>query len=381
LGYDGEFFLPLGRGIKTENGKTQIKLERLPRPTVSSRSLQGSIRIFMEKVVNEKLGRPFEYPILAVAEVTEDGTVIYEKEREKVKELVAQAQRIVLYIHGIIGDTESMVPSIQQAKVEVDGQQRPIREFYDLVLTFDYENIQTTIEENARLLGKRLSEVGLGANHGKELHIVAHSMGGLVSRWFIEKEGGDRVVQHLVMLGTPNGGSPWPTVQNWVFAALGIGLNQLSSIVWPTKVVALLLGFLEANDYSLDQMQPNSPYLKAIAENPDPNVFYTIIAGDRSLIPAAMQVESELQSSLLQRLMQKLFGKAVDKVVDFAFFKQPNDIAVSLTSIKNVSHNRIPPPKILVPDTGCDHLTYFTSKAGLKALALALSSNSLVSNR
>jgi pimeloyl-ACP methyl ester carboxylesterase len=331
--------------------------------------------------VNEKLGRPFEYPILAVAEVTDDGTVIYEKDREKVKELVAQSQRIVLYIHGIIGDTESMVPSIQQAKVEIDGQQQPLSELFDLVLTFDYENIQTTIEENARLLGKRLAEVGLGANHGKQLHIVAHSMGGLVSRWFIEKEGGDRVVQHLVMLGTPNGGSPWPTVQNWIFMALGIGLNQLSSIVWPTKVVALLLAFLEANDYSLEQMQPNSPYLKAIAENPDPHVFYTIIAGDRSLIPAAMQVESELQSSLLQRLMQKLFGKAVDKVVDLAFFKQPNDIAVSLTSIKNVSHNRIPPPKILVPDTACDHLTYFTSQAGLEALALAVSSNLLVSNR
>ncbi|NEQ26955.1 MAG: peptidase C14 caspase catalytic subunit p20, partial [Microcoleus sp. SIO2G3] len=371
LGYDSEFFLPLGRGIKKENGKTEMKLERLPKPTVSSRSLQGSIRIFMEKVVTERLGCPFEYPILAVAEVGDDGTVIYEKDREKVKELVAQAQRIVLYIHGIIGDTESIVPSVQQAKVEGDRQQRPIRELYDLVLTFDYENIQTTIEENARLLGKQLAEVGLGANSGKQLHIVAHSMGGLVSRWFIEKEGGDRVVQHLVMLGTPNGGSPWPTVQDWVFMALSIGLNQLSSIVWPTNVVALLLGFLEANNRSLEQMQPNSPCLKAMSENPDPYVSYTIIAGDRSLVPAAIQAEA-LQSSPLQRLMQKLFDKAVDKVVDLAFFKQPNDIAVSLASIKNVSDNRVPPPKILVPDTACDHLTYFTSKAGLKALANAL---------
>ncbi|MBE9225072.1 caspase family protein [Phormidium sp. LEGE 05292] len=381
LGYDGEFFLPLGRGLKTENGKTEIKLERLPRPTVSSRSLQGSIRIFLEKVVKETLGGSFEYPILASAKVRDDGTVIYEKDPEKVKELVARSQRIVLYIHGIIGDTESMVPSIRQARIEVDGQQHSIEELYDVVLTFDYENIKTTIEENARLLGKRLAEVGLGANHGKELHVVAHSMGGLVSRWFIEQEGGNRVVQHLVMLGTPNGGSPWPTVQDWIFMALGIGLNQLSFTVWPTKVVALLLGFLEANDYSLEQMQPNSPFLRAIAENPDPQVFYTIIAGDRSILPAAMQVESQLQSSPLQRLMQKLFNKAVDKVVDLAFFQQPNDIAVSLKSIKKVSDNRIPPPKILVPDTACDHLTYFTSKAGLEALALALSSNSPASNR
>jgi pimeloyl-ACP methyl ester carboxylesterase len=375
LGYDGEFFLPLGRGIKANNGKTEIKLERLPKPTVSSRSLQGSIRIFMEKVVHEKLGRSFEYPILAVAEVTAEGKVIYKKELEKVKELIAQAQKIVLYIHGITGDTESLVPSIQQAKVEVNGQQQPLREVFDLVLAFDYENIQTTIEENARLLGKRLAEVGLGANHGKELHIVAHSMGGLVSRWFIEKEGGDRVVQHLVMIGTPNAGSPWSTIQDWVFTALGIGLNQLSSIVWPTKVVAFLLGFLELNDHSLGQMQPNSPLLKAMSENPDPHVCYTIIAGDRSLIPAATEVDPKLQSSPLQRLMQKLFGKAVDKVVDLAFFQQPNDIAVSLRSIKNVSDNRVPPLKILVPDTACDHLTYFTSQAGLEALANAISLN------
>jgi len=70
-----------------------------------------------------------------------------------------------------------MVGSVQQAKVEVNGQIRPLGELYDLVLTFDYENLHTTIEENARSLKLRLESVGLGANHGKKLHIVAHSMG------------------------------------------------------------------------------------------------------------------------------------------------------------------------------------------------------------
>ena len=373
IGYDGEFFLPLGRGVKTANGKTEIRLERLPKPTVSSRSLQGSIRIFFQKVLSQKLGAPFEYPILATAEVKEDETVIYEKSQEVIKVQVAQAQKIVLYIHGIIGDTQSMVPSIQQAKVEVDGQLRPLRELYDLVLTFDYENLQTTIEENARLLGQRLAAVGLGPNHGKELHIVAHSMGGLVSRWFIEREGGNQVVQHLVMLGTPNAGSPWPTVQDWAFATLSFGLNQLSAIVWPVKVIPALLDYIEANDNSLEQMQPDSPLLKAMAENPDPHVPYTIIAGDRSLIPGAIETQPELQTSPVQRLMQRLFGKAVDKVVDLAFFHQPNDIAVILASIKSVSANRLPQPLILLPDATCDHLTYFTNHAGLNALAIALS--------
>jgi pimeloyl-ACP methyl ester carboxylesterase len=375
IAFDGEFFLPLGQGVTTEQGKTEIILERLPKPLVSSRSLQGSIRIFFQKVVSQKLGGPYEYPILSAAEVRDDETVVYEKNQEKVKAQVAQAQKIVLYIHGIIGDTQSMVPSIRRATVEVDGQERRLSEIYDLVLGFDYENIQTTIEENGRLLRQRLEAVGLGLNHGKELHIVAHSMGGLVSRWFIEREGGNQIVQHLVMLGTPNGGSPWPAVQDWVFAALGIGLNQLSAIVWPTKVVADLLQFLESNDYSLEQMQPNSPFLKAIAQNPDPHVPYTIVAGDRSIVPAAMEVQPGKNSSSLKRLLERLFGKAVDKVVNLTFFEQPNDIAVTLASIKSVSSTRSPQPKILLPDATCDHLTYFTTKAGLDALANALHSS------
>ena len=168
IAYDGEFFLPLGRGYSTSDGQIEIELERLPEPvSEGSRSLGGSIRIFFQKVLSQKLALEFPYPILAVADVASDETVRYEGELEKVRSRIAKASRIVLYIHGIIGDTQSMVPSVQRAKIEVDGQQKPLAELYDLVLGFDYENINTSIEENARLLKKRLEAVGLGANHGK----------------------------------------------------------------------------------------------------------------------------------------------------------------------------------------------------------------------
>ena len=39
-------------------------------------------------------------------------------------------------------------------------------------------------------------------------------MGGLVARWFIEQEGGNRVVDHLVMCGTPNVGSPFGKIDS-----------------------------------------------------------------------------------------------------------------------------------------------------------------------
>jgi hypothetical protein len=37
------------------------------------------------------------------------------------------------------------------------------------------------------------------------------------------------MIQHLMMLGTPNGGSPWPNVQKWATIAISIGLNSLSA--------------------------------------------------------------------------------------------------------------------------------------------------------
>ncbi len=371
VSYDGEFFLPLGRGVNQED-KIKIELERLPQPTTSSRSLSGSIKIYFKKLRHQKLGHRYEYPILAAAEVKQLDNkfqVTYEKDLEVVKQKVALAQNIILYIHGIIGDTESLVTSIQRAKVEINGQQRPLREAYDLALTFDYENLHTTIEENAQLLKQRLEAVGLGANHGKELQIVAHSMGGLVSRWFIEREGGNKIVQHLIMLGTPNAGSPWSTVQDMSFALLGMGLNQIPGLILPAKIVADLaaksLELVENIDNALDQMQPDSEFVKAIALNPDPQIPYTIIAGDRSAF-------IQPQSNRLRRLMAKLFTPAINKVIDgLVFGGEPNDIAVSLASIQSVNSDRYPQPKIL-PNVACDHTTYFTTEAGLKALADAL---------
>jgi pimeloyl-ACP methyl ester carboxylesterase len=379
LAYDGEFYLPLGRAVKTLDGNTEIHLERLPSPPNSSRGLFSSVNIVFRKLATESLGATFdEYPILAIADVGEDGKLIANPEnrnQENVRAKVSQSKKILLYIHGIIGDTESLVDSVKTAKIG----EKSINDLYDLVLTFDYENLNTTIEKNAHNLRQSLAAVGLEANHGKELHIIAHSMGGLISRWFIEREGGNEIVQHLIMLGTPNAGSPWPKVQDLAFALLGIGLNQLSTVAPPAIVIAKLVEFLEANDNSLEQMQPNCEFMQEIAKNPDPHVPYTIIAGDRSLSYTASQTDIEKQTTVLRDLMQKLFPQAVkntfnntvNSTLNMVFFDQPNDIAVTLDSIKSVDSNRSPQPKIL-PDVACDHLSYFTHPAGLEALAKAL---------
>lgn len=42
---------------------------------------------------------------------------------------------------------------------------------------------------------------------GEEVNVIAHSMGGLDSRWYIEQEGGDAYVDRLVTLSTPHQGT------------------------------------------------------------------------------------------------------------------------------------------------------------------------------
>ncbi|MEQ9000660.1 MAG: caspase family protein [Coleofasciculus sp. B1-GNL1-01] len=370
IGYDGEFFMPLGLGKTTQNGKTEIELERLPEPvSQGKRDLKGAIRICFQKVVREQLGLEFQYPLLAIAEVGDDQKVTDETDVAEVKKRVAQSERIVLYIHGIIGDTKSLVSSLQQT-LKVEDNNRSIRELYDLVLTFDYENLNTPIEENARLLKKQLEAVGLGANHGKVLHIVAHSMGGLVSRWFIEQEGGNKVVQHLIMLGTPNAGSPWATVKEWATMVMAVGINSLSQTPLPVKALGSLSeAMMNTVEVALDQMQPNSQFIQALATSNDPGIPYSIIAGNTSISPAALQEDGE-KATLLKRLMKKLF----DKAVALPFLGEPNDIAVTVHSIKSLPDGWSVSP--FIQEVACDHLTYFNHPEGLKALLTTLTQES-----
>jgi pimeloyl-ACP methyl ester carboxylesterase len=373
LGFDGEFFLPLGLARRGD-GVTEIRLDRLPAPVIGTRSLTGSIRILFQKIVTERVGKymgwQYAYPILAAAYVAADGKLTYWPRPADVRARVAAADRILLYVHGIIGDTRGMAGSARISDGTLQPPPPSLLDRYDLMLTFDYENINTPIEVTARALKQRLQDVGLGAGHGKTLHIVAHSMGGLVSRWFVEREGGSKVVQKLVLLGTPNAGSPWPTVQAWATTALGLALNSLPVVGWPGSVLSGLLGAIEAADVTLDQMTPGSDFFATLDASDDPGIPYVVLAGNTSIIPAAVP-QPGADDGVLARLLSRLApSRLLHSATALAFFGQPNDIAVSVNSICNIAADRSPPPQI--QQIGCDHITYFSTVAGLEALAAAL---------
>lgn len=353
--WDGEFYIPLGYARRSGAG-TEIVLERLCTPVATQRSLVGSIRILFRKLVGKALGLPPAYPLLRMTSVADEGTVTYEKDSAVIKQAVGQANSVLLYVHGIIGDTEGMARSSR-----LSGAAAPIGPRYDVVLTFDYENLDTPIEENAASLRSMLADIGLNSGHGKRFDIVAHSMGGLVSRHMIELDGGADV-DRLVILGTPNGGSPWPTVQHWATMAVALAANSLTAVAWPVTALAAVLGVAEKVDTALDQMQQGSPFLNKLASAPDPLMPYHVIVGDRSLLDVD-QANGKL-ARLLQRISPHRIG---DVFVDVVFFQQPNDLAVSVTSAQAIPAHRNPAPDVHV--LASDHVSYFDAEASLTRLA------------
>jgi len=368
LGFDGEFFLPLGRVVQRSADSIELAIDRLPPPLVDSRSLGGAIKIFFQKMVGKVIGIDSGYPLLAVAELAPEGTVKAITDPGEIARRVAGAKKIALFVHGIIAETSTMVPALQVAKLP-DG--KPLSGLYDLILTYDYENLGTTIEENGRLLGERLKAAGLGSGHDKALDVVAHSMGGLVSRWFIEQAGGEKVVRRLIMLGTPNAGSPWPSAVDWGITALSLGLNNLTAFPWSTSVVSQLTGLIENPTTALNEMVAGSKVLQTLAASRDPAVPYIMLAGNTSIIPAALAPADQAKPGLFSRLIAKVTSPSfLHEVADPFFRMQENDVAVSVASMRGIASGRNPAYDVRV--VPCDHLSYFRDAEGLKALAKVL---------
>lgn len=368
LAHDGNFWLPVGYAMPQENGKTEIEVQHLVTQEnqvtqEGEREISEAISLCFLKVALQRKQTAW----LRKAIPNSDGTVSFtpKGDLESVKQAVSQAEHIVLFIHGILGDTESMVPSVLTAKLLNSNSQQELGK-YDLILAFDYESLNTKIQETANRLKQQLQQVGLAEGHKKTLHIIAHSMGGLVSRSFIEQQGGNNVVNHLMMLGTPNGGSEWSSVYQLATLLLSVGLSFIPNSFAAGALVSLLPSkTIGTMSNTLKQMNvQQSDLLPELRRSQDPRCPYTIIAGDT-------QSNQELKAkanSLLKALEQKVW-----KGLEFPFKGQRNDIAVTVESIftRKVFEGRRPAVKFIDP-VGCNHLVYFQDRRGLEALTEAV---------
>jgi pimeloyl-ACP methyl ester carboxylesterase len=343
--FDGQHVGVAGAPYKDDSGHTRVAIDHVPHLPSYRRGLGGSLKLYFFKT---RLRRA-DVNQLRWVEYAADGTFTYHQ--SGIAERVAASRNILVLVHGIIGDTEAMVKGVQACGVD---------RHFDLVMAYDYENLNTSIAETARLLKAHLVEAGLGADDDKRLTLLVHSLGGLVSRWFVEREGGNLLVDHLVMCGTPNRGSPFGKVDDArrILSVLTtLALNYIPAIVPFSAAALLLLNRTRRLTSTLEQMHPLSELIATLTKSDDPGVRYTVLAGD---VDAYREPADPFFARMLATAGQSFVMAAL-------FERQAHDIAVGVESIFGLDDRRA----IVVSrrTVACHHLNYFASPAGRASLA------------
>jgi len=168
-----------------------------------------------------------------------------------------------------------------------------------------------SIGENADQL-KSYIEYAQKDRNAWHVDLVAHSMGGLISRYYISQqmqnnsEDGRPRVSHLIMLGTPNMGSPCADVMSVAFEMLGKSVEAVRQLRQD-----YVEGFNQVNK------QRKGVKFSALAGNPLPNMCKQIVWNDGVVsVPSAKWIIKDTAES--KSIHTDLTGTS-----DFSSFVKP----------------------------------------------------------
>jgi hypothetical protein len=102
----------------------------------------------------------------------------------------------VLLVHGL-GDNRSVF-SVMQRNLRRRG--------FAHVCAWNYSPLLTDIARGAADLAAHIERICQQTGYDS-VHVVGHSLGGLIARYYVQRQGGDRRVESLVTIGTPHRGS------------------------------------------------------------------------------------------------------------------------------------------------------------------------------
>ena len=102
----------------------------------------------------------------------------------------------VVLVHGLV-DNRSVF-SVMRRGLRKRG--------FTQICSWNYSPLLTDVARGAADLGARIEEICEQTGHDR-VHVVGHSLGGLIARFHVQRQGGDRRVESLVTLGTPHRGS------------------------------------------------------------------------------------------------------------------------------------------------------------------------------
>ena len=108
----------------------------------------------------------------------------------------AAAATPVLLVHGMV-DNRSIFTLMRRSLRRCGFGQ---------VRTVNYSVFTSDVRAAAAALGRTVEQVCAETGY-ERVHLVAHSLGGVVARYYVQRQGGDARVHTLVTLGAPHGGT------------------------------------------------------------------------------------------------------------------------------------------------------------------------------
>ena len=110
-------------------------------------------------------------------------------------DVVAAGTPIIL-VHGLV-DNGSIFITLRRSLR---------RRGFGRVITLDYSPLSQDVRQVARRLGELVEKTCAETGYEK-VHVVGHSLGGLVARYYVQRLGGDARVHTLCTLGSPHTGT------------------------------------------------------------------------------------------------------------------------------------------------------------------------------
>jgi pimeloyl-ACP methyl ester carboxylesterase len=136
---------------------------------------------------------------------------------------VEAAETPILLVHGII-DNHAIFTVLDRALR---------RRGFQTLATYDYGLFTQNIPRAAQRLGEAIEQLSAATGY-ERIHVIGHSLGGLIARYFVQRLGGDSRVHTLVTLGTP---------------------HQGTQLAWAASLLPLVR-----------QLTPGSPVIRELAE-------------------------------------------------------------------------------------------------------------------
>lgn len=173
------------------------------------------------------------------------------------------------------------------------------------VLRFDYANDQAIVK-SADALERALS--GLRSRGMDEIDLVCHSMGGLVSREVLSRDGytqrGVRV-RTMVTLGTPHKGSPWARMRSIAEAREQVQRWAESDDLDPKR----LLGYFNDGDGQAGvDLMPGSAFFDQLNERSLPAGVHVVCVVGRTDTPNTLV--GTLSNASAQGLLRDVVGES-----------------------------------------------------------------------